>query len=194
MEEGRSQASRFKGDYACHVNHPTSEPCVVLLLTVCCAQQQITASALSCRISSGSWLTLSMVGVLTYNIHSGVGGDGVYDLERIAGVVRRSGADVVCLQEVQSRECRPRWSSVALCRLKRTARFCVCGNGLSRVLAAYKRRGSITSDASSTNAKPKPFSMRHADNQPQQIAAMCGLPHFTFSATLTATFSKDSTN
>ena len=46
-----------------------------------------------------------MVGVLTYNIHSGVGGDGVYDLERIAGVVRRSGADVVCLQEVQSREC-----------------------------------------------------------------------------------------
>ena len=42
-----------------------------------------------------------MVGVLTYNIHSGVGGDGVYDLERIAGVVRRSGADIACLQEVQ---------------------------------------------------------------------------------------------
>lgn len=40
-----------------------------------------------------------MVGVLTYNIHSGIGTDGVYDVERIAGVIRRSKADIVCLQE-----------------------------------------------------------------------------------------------
>ncbi len=38
--------------------------------------------------------------VLTYNIHHGVGDDGVLDLERIARVVEDSGADVVGLQEV----------------------------------------------------------------------------------------------
>jgi endonuclease/exonuclease/phosphatase family metal-dependent hydrolase len=38
--------------------------------------------------------------VLTYNIHGGIGMDGVLDLDRIADVVRASGADVVALQEV----------------------------------------------------------------------------------------------
>ena len=41
-----------------------------------------------------------MVRILTYNIHSGVGTDGVYDLERVAGVIRRASADIACLQEV----------------------------------------------------------------------------------------------
>ena len=40
-----------------------------------------------------------MVGILTYNIHSGVGTDGAYDLERVAGVIRRSKAEIACLQE-----------------------------------------------------------------------------------------------
>ncbi|HVS17211.1 MAG TPA: endonuclease/exonuclease/phosphatase family protein [Planctomycetota bacterium] len=40
------------------------------------------------------------VTVLTYNVHRGVGLDGATDLERIAGVVRASGADLVALQEV----------------------------------------------------------------------------------------------
>ncbi|SFF84393.1 Metal-dependent hydrolase, endonuclease/exonuclease/phosphatase family [Planifilum fulgidum] len=40
------------------------------------------------------------VKVLTYNIAHGVGHDGRLDLDRIAGVIRRSGADVVALQEV----------------------------------------------------------------------------------------------
>ncbi|CAE7449770.1 unnamed protein product [Symbiodinium pilosum] len=56
-----------------------------------------------------------MVGILTYNIHSGLGGDGAYDLERIAGVVRRSGADVACLQEVEVNTQRLRvrkWSAL----------------------------------------------------------------------------------
>src|SRR5690606_40244932 len=39
------------------------------------------------------------VKVLTYNIAHGVGHDGRLDLDRIAGVIRRSGADVVALQE-----------------------------------------------------------------------------------------------
>jgi endonuclease/exonuclease/phosphatase family metal-dependent hydrolase len=42
-------------------------------------------------------LTLTL---LSYNIHSGVGLDGVLDLDRIADVIAASGADVVGLQEV----------------------------------------------------------------------------------------------
>jgi len=40
------------------------------------------------------------VRILTYNIHHAEGVDGVLDLERIARVIERSGAAVVCLQEV----------------------------------------------------------------------------------------------
>ena len=39
----------------------------------------------------------------TYNIHKGVGLDGILDLERIAEVVRETQADVIGLQEVVSR-------------------------------------------------------------------------------------------
>ena len=38
--------------------------------------------------------------LLTYNVHGGVGTDGVLDLPRTAGVVAGSGAEVVALQEV----------------------------------------------------------------------------------------------
>ena len=38
--------------------------------------------------------------LLTYNIHGGIGLDGVLDLARIADVVEASGAQVVALQEV----------------------------------------------------------------------------------------------
>lgn len=38
--------------------------------------------------------------LLTYNIHSGVGLDGVLDLGRIADVIESAGADVVAVQEV----------------------------------------------------------------------------------------------
>ena len=41
-----------------------------------------------------------VVKVLTYNIAHGAGHDGRLDLDRIAAVIRRSGADVVALQEV----------------------------------------------------------------------------------------------
>ena len=43
-----------------------------------------------------------MTRVLTYNIHSGVGGDGEYDVKRVASVVASVGASIVCLQEVES--------------------------------------------------------------------------------------------
>ncbi len=46
---------------------------------------------------------MKRVVVATYNIHKGVGLDRVLDLERIAEVVRETGADVVGLQEVVHR-------------------------------------------------------------------------------------------
>ena len=39
--------------------------------------------------------------MLTYNIHSCVGSDGVYSVDRIAAVVKEANADIVCLQEVE---------------------------------------------------------------------------------------------
>ena len=39
--------------------------------------------------------------ILTYNIHSGRGIDGRLSLSRIADVIRSSGADIACLQEVE---------------------------------------------------------------------------------------------
>lgn len=50
--------------------------------------------------SSPTQATASAVRVLSYNIKHGYGNDGVVDLERIAGVIRRLNPDVVALQEV----------------------------------------------------------------------------------------------
>jgi endonuclease/exonuclease/phosphatase family metal-dependent hydrolase len=47
------------------------------------------------RVSTERALT-----VATYNIHSGVGADGVLDLERLAAVIEATGAEVIGLQEV----------------------------------------------------------------------------------------------
>lgn len=58
------------------------------LLLGACAQPQQTKSAAD---------TLT---VLSYNIHHGEGNDGVFDLERLARVIRESDADLVALQEV----------------------------------------------------------------------------------------------
>ncbi|WP_221932748.1 endonuclease/exonuclease/phosphatase family protein [Ferrovibrio terrae] len=43
------------------------------------------------------------VRILTWNVHAGVGPDGVYDLPRIAALVRRHEPDIVALQEIDSR-------------------------------------------------------------------------------------------
>jgi len=39
--------------------------------------------------------------LLTYNVHSGVGLDGKYDLQRIGRVVAHAAPDILCLQEVE---------------------------------------------------------------------------------------------
>ncbi|MGX5817225.1 endonuclease/exonuclease/phosphatase family protein [Chitinophaga lutea] len=43
---------------------------------------------------------LAELKVMSYNIHAGIGIDGVYNLQRIADVIRNSGADVITLNEV----------------------------------------------------------------------------------------------
>jgi endonuclease/exonuclease/phosphatase family metal-dependent hydrolase len=60
-----------------------------IFLTLCLACFVGCASAQKSRIT-----------VLTYNIHHGAGTDGKYDLSRVADVIRKSGADLVALQEV----------------------------------------------------------------------------------------------
>lgn len=47
--------------------------------------------------------TLPTLMVMSYNIHGAVGRDGKRDLARIATIIRNSGADLVALQEVDSR-------------------------------------------------------------------------------------------
>ena len=59
---------------------------LAVILTGCCTRQPRTSPH---RMTA-----------LTYNIHHGEGVDGRLDLERIADVIRSSGADVVFLQEV----------------------------------------------------------------------------------------------
>ncbi len=41
-----------------------------------------------------------MIRVLTYNIHKAIGNDGKYSLERIIEILKKSQADIICLQEV----------------------------------------------------------------------------------------------
>lgn len=41
------------------------------------------------------------VKISSYNIHSCVGTDGIYSVDRVARVIRCGGADIVCLQEVE---------------------------------------------------------------------------------------------
>jgi len=54
----------------------------------------------SCRATGEGSELLPTLTVLSYNIHHGEGTDGVFDLERLATVIRESGADLVALQEV----------------------------------------------------------------------------------------------
>ena len=50
--------------------------------------------------------TRPTVRVMTWNIHGGVGPDGVFDLQRMLAVIRRADPDVLALQEVDSRRAR----------------------------------------------------------------------------------------
>ena len=58
-----------------------------------------------CSLTGSSYVTAEhadTLRLLTYNIHHGEGMDEVIDLDRIAELVRRTDADLVTLQEVDS--------------------------------------------------------------------------------------------
>jgi len=79
--------------------------------------------------------------LLTYNVHSCVGTDGVYDVSRVGRAAASVNPDVVALQEVEcntERRCCRTWSAM------------------------------------------------HADDQPKEIAKLCGMPYVHFAATLAA--------
>ena len=54
------------------------------------------------------------VRVMTWNIHGGIGPDGVHDLERMLAVIQRADPDVLALQEVDSRRVKGAEHPVAL--------------------------------------------------------------------------------
>lgn len=60
----------------------------------------------TCNFSRDAGSLIMRLGLATYNIHSCVGGDGRYDPERILGVLKELDADIIALQEVDSREHR----------------------------------------------------------------------------------------
>ncbi|HKA82861.1 MAG TPA: endonuclease/exonuclease/phosphatase family protein [Acidimicrobiales bacterium] len=73
-----------------------------LLAALLAAALAATTAAAPAATASGARATASLreLRVATFNIHHGVGLDGVLDLGRIAATVERTGAEVVGLQEV----------------------------------------------------------------------------------------------
>lgn len=60
-----------------------------------------------CAVTSGAWAQTPeqqarRLRIVTYNVRNGVGMDDVCDLDRVAGAILRSGADLVAVQEVDS--------------------------------------------------------------------------------------------
>ncbi|MCA9036251.1 MAG: endonuclease/exonuclease/phosphatase family protein [Planctomycetaceae bacterium] len=83
------------------MNHARSSLCgklnlcfLVALVGTCHSLEQAAASE-DAPLAASTTLR-----VLCYNIHYGQGNDGVYDLERLAKVIKDSQADIVALQEV----------------------------------------------------------------------------------------------
>ncbi len=60
----------------------------------------------ACNLSRDAGNLIMRLGLATYNIHSCVGGDGRYDRGSILGVLKELDADIIALQEVDSREHR----------------------------------------------------------------------------------------
>lgn len=80
------------------MNHSTHEPNKMkrffLLLTVICF-------LVSCALpGKKEAVPPEYITVMTYNMHHGVGIDGVFDLDRIAELIRENDVDLVALQEV----------------------------------------------------------------------------------------------
>jgi len=82
---------------------------IVFLLSGCAGGGETISSGETGEIRSSSVpRSGARIKVLSYNIHHGEGTDRRLDLPRIAAVIRRTGADIVALQEVDSMTRRSR--------------------------------------------------------------------------------------
>ncbi|MBC8405084.1 MAG: endonuclease/exonuclease/phosphatase family protein [Planctomycetes bacterium] len=68
--------------------------------------------------------------VLSYNIHHGEGNDGVFDLQRLADVIRDSNADLVALQEVDVKTDRANGVNQATELARLTGMHCYFGRSI----------------------------------------------------------------
>ena len=75
------------------------------LATAACVAGAENARPLALRCGAREVRIAGELRVMTWNLHHGVGEDGVLDLERIAAVIRREDPDLVALQEMD-RGCR----------------------------------------------------------------------------------------
>lgn len=75
--------------------------CSVSLLFSCKKIKEAENPGLQADLKSNMQLaSLADVKVMSYNIHAGIGIDGMYNLQRIADTIRNAGADVVGLNEI----------------------------------------------------------------------------------------------
>ena len=72
----------------------------LLLVSFCLAALFPAARCVAAIRSGDNPKSNHRIVVLTYNIHHGEGTDGKFDLERIAGIIKRASPDIVSLQEV----------------------------------------------------------------------------------------------
>lgn len=69
-------------------------------VVLCISMAGFLAILLGGEKSSKIYQSNTSFRVMSYNIHHGRGLDGKIDLERIANVIKKEGADIVTLQEV----------------------------------------------------------------------------------------------
>lgn len=87
-------SSTFSMGEGCGEKFHAPSPAFRITLTLLCAL------LLSGCVSGPNQISPTTIRVMTYNIHHGEGLDGKVDLRRIAELIRREGADLVALQEV----------------------------------------------------------------------------------------------
>lgn len=95
---------------------------------------------------------MSKVTITSYNIHSCVGTDGYYSIERVAGAIRHDKPQIVCLQEVEV--------------------------NTSHVIAT--KSSNARDSKNSPPIRNRIWSSFHSDNQPAVIASQLGFQYHVF--------------
>jgi endonuclease/exonuclease/phosphatase family metal-dependent hydrolase len=100
--------------------------------------------------------------LLTWNVHGGVGADGIFDLDRIVALVRRHEPDIVALQEVDSRRHHKGEASFAFLR-RSLGRHAVEAKAISApdgdyghvVISRWPMTKTVLHDISVTGREPR---------------------------------------